>query len=129
MVLLFELVNVPLLGLMCVRPVMLGGGKAWVGAIGLMAGYGVTAGIALVIGLLMVSGNEGHVIWSAALGSSSGPAWVSQAVLPELGPELGLGTVAVLPGSGPLPGTVAVWLGGGAWSGWCPWAGWSACDA
>jgi hypothetical protein len=56
----FEFVNVPLLGLICVRPVMVHGGKAWVGSCWLLCGYGVVSGIALLVGLFALGAADGH---------------------------------------------------------------------
>ena len=58
----FEVVNLPLVGLLVVRPCVSGvsGVKGWVQAVWLLCAWGVVGGIALLVGLLVLSsGSDG----------------------------------------------------------------------
>ena len=61
LVLWFELVNVPLVGLLSVRPVItaVGGVKGWASALWLLLMYGLISGMALLLGFVLLSWGAG----------------------------------------------------------------------
>jgi len=105
LLLCFELVNLPLVGLLLLRPAVLlsggsaGGIKGWVSAVGLLVGYGVVSGVALVAGLLLLAGH--------------GVAVVDLGAMDDGASSLAIGVLLVALGAGVKLSVVPlhVWLG------------------
>lgn len=81
----FELVNVPLVGLLSVRPVVthVGGVKGWVSALWLLLSYGLLSGVALLLGLYLLAAEGGAWLWTGA-GTSAAVSLVLVAAFVKL---------------------------------------------